>query len=266
MKSLLARVTGHGLVDGHFAGTISPRGERRLWRHLPGCGRCRERYRAYALIESMDPHGEVQARTRLGRMLFAAPGRRVGPAPVVMGSLAAALAGLMLVVALRPEGVVDGGAFMARGVGGGPAGPSPSLTLYRVPAGGKPERAGSVVHAGEALAFAYGNPQTGDRPAARYLMVFAHDAAGRVFWYWPAWTDPAAPPRALPIAPTAADQGTELGESVRQPLAPGKLTVVGLFCARELDVVTVEAALAGGERALGDLGCQIWREPVEVTP
>jgi hypothetical protein len=264
MKSLLGRVTGHGLVDGHFAGTISAGGERRLWRHLPRCGRCRERYRAHALIESMDPHGETHARTRLGRMLFAAPVRRVGRAAVLTGALAAAMAGLMLVVVLRSPGLMDGGEFVARGVVGGPAGPS--LTLYRVPAGGKPERAGSVVRADEALAFAYGNPQTGDRPAARYLMVFAHDEGGRVFWYWPAWTDPAAPPRALPITPTAAGQGTELGESVRQPLAPGKLTVVGLFCGRALDVVTVEAALAGGARALGDLGCQIWREPVEVTP
>jgi hypothetical protein len=274
LLALLSRLAGHGLVDGHFAGRTSALGERRLWRHLPRCGRCRERYRAHALIESMDPQGEAQARARLGRLLFAADTRRVGRGVLAGAWMAAAVAGLALVVWLRPQGepagVADHG-YTARGAGvaGAEGAPGPALTLYQVGAAGGLRRAGAVVQAADGLAFAYSNPEAADRPAARFLMVLAHDGGGRVFWYWPAWTDPAAPPRALPIAATAAGQITELGEAVRQPLAPGRLTVMGLFCGRELDVLTVEAALAGGPRALQaleDLGCRIWREPVEVVP
>jgi hypothetical protein len=263
---VIARLAGHQLVDRHFAGTSSGAGERRMWRHLPRCARCRERYRARALIESLDAEGEALARARIGRLLFegAAVARpaRVSFTLGLAGACAAAFA-LLAVVVVERQGVVD--QFQAKG-SLSPAMEAPALTVYRVPPDGRPERAGSVIRLGESLAFAYGNPAPAGGEPARFLMVLARDATGRVFWYWPAWTDPAAPPRALPIDTTAAGARVELGESVQQPLAPGELTVMGLFCGRQLDVLAVEGALPGGEDALAGLGCLIWRESVEVAP
>jgi hypothetical protein len=275
--NVIARLAGHQLVDRHFAGTTSGAGERRMWRHLPRCARCRERYRARALIESLDAEGEARARARIGRLLFegaraerAAQPARTRLALGLTGACAGAFVLLAVVVLGRSVVRRDGGDFQPRGslqaTANDPAPVGPALTLYRVAPGGVPERAGSVIRLGESLAFAYGNPAPGAGKAARFLMVFAHDRAGRVFWYWPAWTDPAAPPRALAIDTTAGGARVELGESVQQPLAPGELTVMGLFCGRQLDVLTVEAALPGGEDALRALGCLLWRESVEVAP
>jgi hypothetical protein len=119
--------------------------------------------------------------------------------------------------------------------------------------------AGAVIGAGESLAFSYVNPG-----ARRHLMVFAYDGRKRVFWFWPAWQQAAANPTAVPIIP--GERPIELGEAVRQPLAPGPLTVVGLFCDRPVTVHEVESALAGGERGLGLLGGETWVERVEVLP
>jgi hypothetical protein len=118
-----------------------------------------------------------------------------------------------------------------------------------------------VVHAGEALAFAYTNPT--DAPYAR-LMIFAHDDAGHVFWYWPAWRDPSASPAAIPISAAAAP--VELGEAVKHPLPAGPLTLTALFTNQPYDVHQVEAAVAGGAAALAALQGRVVHERVEVLP
>lgn len=248
-------LSAHGLVDRHFAGQNGRWAERRLWRHLRGCARCRTSYRAHEMLEALAPGGEAAARERLARGVFAPR-----PRPLVFaGALAAAAALVLIVPRLRPA-VRPGDDFVARG-GAADAG-GPAVTLYRVPASGAPQRAGAVIHADDALAFAYTNPG----PAARYLMIFARDPAGRVYWYHPAWRDPAARPTAVPITP--ADRPVELGESVRHPLAPGPLTLTALFCDVAHDVVTVEAAARRGQpnddglRALG----RVVHERLEVLP
>jgi hypothetical protein len=245
----------HDLVDQHFAGSGAPEADRRLFGHLRGCEPCRARYRAHALLESLDPDAEARARARLGRGIFAA----ASPAPRrrwLLGGLGAALAGAAAMLVLG----LPGGGMRPRGALPEPGGPS--LTLYRISDGHQAERAGAVVKAGESLAFAYTNPPG---PQARpYLMVFAFDPQGRVFWFWPAWQAAAANPGALPIA--ASERPVELGEAVRHPFSPGPLTVVGLFGDRPLTVREVEAALARGEAGLGALGAELWIERVEVLP
>jgi hypothetical protein len=238
----------HSLVDRHFAGAGSPRADRRLFGHLRTCDRCRARYRARTLLEEMEGAPVTRSRTRLARGLFAPP-RPVRP--WMFAALTAAVAVTLFL------GRPDRG-FQARG--GGSA-VRPALTLYRLGAGGAPERTGAVIKAGDALAFSYLNPTR--RPHS-HLMVLATDAGKRVFWFWPAWQDPGANPTAVPILP--GDAPVELGEAVRQPLAPGVVTVTALFCDRPVTVREVETALAAGEPGLAALGGERWVEQVEVLP
>ena len=254
----------HRLVDRHFAGGNSAFGERRLWRHLPRCQPCRERYRSHSLLESLDGEaaGATRARDRMGRSLFAESRR---PRWLLSGGVAVVLAGATALLLVRRPVLQDDGNFVARGGRMGPASAaSVSLSIFRLPSGGgKPQPAGGSIGADDGLVFAYSNPTSRGR---RYLMVLATAATGQVFWYWPAWTDPAAAPAAVPIQ--AGDAPVELTESVRHQLSPGTLQVVGLFCDQPLTVKDVEAALSGGDSrapALDDLGCDLWRQPLEVT-
>jgi hypothetical protein len=123
------------------------------------------------------------------------------------------------------------------------------------------QRAGSSIRAGEPLAFSFTNP-----PAAGYnhLMVFAVDGAGRVFWFWPAWTNPAEDPAATVISP--GTEPMELGESVRHPLTPGRITIYGLFTNQDMHVRQVEAALGKGPGGLDSLGAYVWSDALDVTP
>ena len=237
----------HALVDDHFAGRGTATSDRRMWKHLPGCERCRGRYRALVMLESLEPDGGERARTRMARAVFApAPPRRA-----IWGVALVAAAAAVLLVALPREG------FRARG--GDPAADGgPALSIFRVPAGGAPERVGAVVRVGDGLAFSYRNP-----PAARatHLLVFAVDQGGRVYWFWPAWTDAASDPQALAVP--AGEAAVELAEAVRHPLPPGRLTVHALFARRPYHVREIEAAVAQG---LGGLDGVLVTHPLEVLP
>jgi len=241
--------SAHALVDAHFAGQASVLSDRRLWRHLPRCARCRDRYRARALLEALEPDGDRRARLRIERAVFVA-GR---PRRAVFGVALVASAALVLLVALPRDD------FRARG--GAPAldAPGPALAIVRVPPGGAPERVGSVIHAGDPLAFSYVTPPDA---GASHLLVFAVDAAGRVYWFWPAWTDPTADPEALAIRASATP--VELAEAVRHPLPPGAVTIHALFAHRPYHVREIEAAVAAGR--LAALDGQLVSQRLEVLP
>lgn len=255
----------HRDLERHFAGQSSPAGDRRLFRHMKACARCRDEYRTFAMLEALEPRGGERARERLARGLFEPAPRRA----LVSAGLAAAFACLALVVSVgrAPS------PFRARGGVASAEAPLPSLAIYRVPhdpnAPNDPERlavdetrrAGSSVRAGESLAFAYVNPQA---VGACCLMVFARDPAGHVFWFWPAWNDTSADPTSLPVSATATP--VELTEAVRQPLEPGEITIVGLFTPRPLHVREVEAAVANGLDGLQAFEGHLWTDTLEVTP
>jgi hypothetical protein len=251
----------HNLVQRHFSGEGYPSADRRLFRHLGRCERCREEYRTYATLESLDRDGEDRARERLARTIFPRPQRRRRLLGAGFGVVAlASVATLMMFKIERPS---DG--FQARG---GPprAAAASAVEIYRIAGDGRSERAGSSVRAGEALAFSFVNaPSRGGAGPATHLMVFARDSAGQVYWFWPAWDDPAADPASVPIPATASP--LELGESVRHPLRPGPLTFFGLFSDRALHVREIEAALAQrGPAALASFGGWVWAETLEVAP
>ncbi|HVU51078.1 MAG TPA: hypothetical protein VHL80_10355 [Polyangia bacterium] len=254
----------HADLGAHFAGRSSTRADRRLFRHLKTCAACREEYRTYAMLEALDADGAERARVRMGRGLFEpVPARRA----FVSAGLVAACACLALVVSFgrtRPsEFAVRGG------VHDGDA-PLPSLAIYRVPreadnaavpAVEETQRAGGVVHAGESLAFTYVNPPA---VGATHAMIFGRDAAGRVYWFWPAWTDGSQDPESVPIS--AGGAPVELTEAVRHSLQPGPLTIVGLFTPKPLHVREVEAAVANGLDGLQAFPGHVWTETVEVAP
>ncbi|HXI54820.1 MAG TPA: hypothetical protein VNO55_02090 [Polyangia bacterium] len=245
----------HREVDRHFAGAGSPARDQRMFQHLRQCQRCRDRYRTYSSLEQLVPGGDEQARERLGRGVFR-PARRRAVWGVGLGLATVCAAALLVVV--RPS---DG--FRARGGSGASDGDHPSLSIFRVAADGvtRVQRAGSSMRASEPLAFSFTNPG-----AAGYdhLMVFAVDGHGRVFWFWPAWENPADDPTAIVISPGA--QPMELGESIRHPLSPGRITIYGFFSSQAHHVRQVEAALAGGPAGLTALGGYLWSESLDVTP
>jgi hypothetical protein len=258
----------HADVEGHFSGAASPADDRRMFKHVKGCARCRDQYRTLSMLEALEPGGSDRARERMARGVFAPEAAR--PRRVFMGAgLAAAFAcfALFLTVGGKPA------SFQARGRVAGVEAPVATLAIYRVPrdatnperlAVGEVQRAGSTMHAGESLAFAYSNPAELD---AGYLMVFGRDAAGHVYWFWPAWSDAADDPASLPVQATPVGAPpVELREAVRQPLAAGPLTIVGLFTARPLHVRQVEEAVASGLAGLQAFPGHIWTETLEVMP
>jgi hypothetical protein len=242
-------VNEHQLVEQHFTGRASAGGDRRLWRHLPGCPPCRDRYRALSLLESLEPEAGERARDRLARAIFAPrPPRRA-----FYGVALAAAAAVVLLVALPREH------FTARGGAPEERGPRPSLSIARLLPGGAAERVGAVIRAGDSLAFSYVNPP---EVGATHLMIFAVDEAARVYWFWPAWTSAGDDPEAVTIGASAAP--VELAQAVRHPLPPGKLTVHALFSRHPHHVRELEAATAAGQ--LTALDGVLVSETLEVLP
>jgi hypothetical protein len=118
---------------------------------------------------------------------------------------------------------------------------------------------GAVVRAGDGLAFSYRNPPA---TKASHLLVFAVDQGGRIYWFWPAWTDAASDPQALAVP--ASDAPVELAEAVRHPWPPGRLTVHALFARRPYRVREIEAAVAA--QGLAALDGVLVSQPLEVLP
>jgi hypothetical protein len=261
----------HRDLELHFSGASSPAGDLRLFRHLKDCESCREQYRTLSLLEALVPEGEGAARQRMARGLFtpAAPSRRALASTGF--AVAFACVALVFTVGRTPA------PFRARGRAEAFEPPAASLAIYRVPREARPpgageksavrasiddiQRAGSLVHSGESLAFSYVNPTEADSCC---LMVFGRDAAGHVFWFWPAWENAADDPASVPIS--TSPQPVELGEAVRHPLQQGPLTVVGLFTPKPLHVHQVEAAIANGLEGLQAFEGRVWTQTLEVSP
>jgi len=263
MTGLAAVFARHPDLGAHFSGQSSTRADRRLFRHIKSCDTCRQEYRTLAMLEALEVNGAERARVRMGRALFEPAPKRVF---VSMG-LVTACACLALVFSL---GRKHDGEFTMRGRVHDIEAPAPSLAIYRVPrdrnnaavpAVAETQRAGNVIHAGESLAFTYTNPSS---VGASYVMVFARDVAGRVYWFWPAWDDAATDPQSLQIPASASP--VELTEAVRHELPPGPLTIVGLFTPKPLHVHEVEAVIANGLDGLQAFPGHVWTETLEVSP
>jgi len=95
------------------------------------------------------------------------------------------------------------------------------------------------INADDALAFSYVNR---NNPAFRFLLIFAVDESGRVFWYYPSYTDSDANPTSIPIKQTV--EPVALAEEVQHDLRSGPLRLFAVFSMSALDVQAIENRVA----------------------
>lgn len=243
------------LVDAHFAGSIDEARERKLRAHLNDCDRCRERYKRRLLLAKLDPHA-LGASERIGRPLGLRTSRSSSRPSILIGVVAvAAAAAIALFVASKPtdEGFAARGSITETAPGG--------VQVFRAQPGGAPTPVEGSIRRGDELAFSYEN-RTG-RP---HLLVFGVDEHGHVFWYHPAWTNPAQDPAAIPALTDGRRH--ELKEAISHSLDGDKLEIHTLFSDRALTVKEVERIVAGrpAPLALSVPGATDYRVSFTVAP
>jgi hypothetical protein len=215
-------------VDRHFAGSISPADERAMREHLSGCSECLARYNRHLVLSRLDPD-HLEPEERIGRGLGLGRSRVMTYAAAGVAALAIAAAVLLFVHGRPHAGDMD--RFAARGAVNMP--PASQVLVYEVRPGAEPTLAGETLRADDELAFAYENGAAKGR-----LMIFGVDEHQHVYWFFPAWTNEAETPTAIPVAQDAARHS--LPEAVRQKLDGSKLQIRGIFLDEALSVRDVE--------------------------
>ena len=219
-------------IDHHFECTITQAEEHAMREHLPACAACRSYYQRWLVLWRLDPDA-MPATRRIGHGLgFKDAPRRIWATPVGATSVVAAAAALLLWShgGARP----DEPGFSARGALA--SGALSHALVYDVRQGGPPALAIGSVGRRDELAFAYENGA-----AKNWLMIFGVDEHRHVYWFFPAWTDPAENPGAVPIATDGARH--ELPEAVRHSFDGRTLEVRSLFLDTPLTVREVESLL-----------------------
>ena len=147
----------------------------------------------------------------------------------------AATAALAMILWPNAE-IVDPPHFQARGVAKNPD-RWVSIHVHRL-AGKGYQPVSQSVNPNDTLAFAYTN-----RSPSRYrfLMIFAVDPSGAIFWYYPAHVNARENPMSIPIS--YSDTPLTLPEQVRHPLKPGKVRLFGMFSETPLDVNKIESII-----------------------
>jgi hypothetical protein len=257
----------HPLIDAHFTGTISPEDERNMREHLPECRACRERYERRLILADLDPES-VTSEVRIGRGLglVGRPsssrglGRGMRRRAAALASVLALAAAFFFIVRRIPTDSSterhDG--FAPRGSPTPPAGTSAGahvdrplrdrpLRIFRMSGpSGQGEPVMDSLRPDDELAFGYENPL-----GSPYLMIFAVDEGGRVYWYYPAWLDANENPTAVPIEKGSGVH--ELGEAIRHPFTGTHVEIHGLFLSAPASVRDVERSLAARPRPSGAL-------------
>lgn len=189
------------LLDKHFAAQITPAEERALRTQLDNSPDARRLYAQRVAAAHLDPEAPT-AEARLAQGLGislkqAAPPRHIlrfaAPAAAALAVAAA------LPFALRAH--APSTEFASRGLGLALANEC-TLHAYRVQEHAAPAPLGAAMRAGDELSFSY---ESGC--AKKYLMVYATDELGGVYWFHPAWTNAAENPSAI---------GLEVGSGVHE--------------------------------------------------
>ena len=169
--------------------------------------------------------------------------------PRYLGLAAAAVVALALsVVFLRDgsktsRGEADG--FRAKSAAGhtDPRSRWIALNVFRLSGNAEPEPLGETLRVEDGLLFSYSN--LGPEPFSR-LMIFAVDATGRIYWYYPAFLDERDDPKGIAIEKGASR--APLHEVIAHPYREGALAIFGLFSDDPLTVSEVEAAVRRGAK------------------
>lgn len=243
----------------YISGCLSAEETRFLDEHFASCAACRvKRDEAGNMVRGLGPADDEFGEPRFVARVIettreSRPRQNISPRPSRYGllstavgvAMAACLAGV-LVVSLRSrseppstllESALGPGAFVARS--GGPKGANlwESITIYRADARGYfPVQ--DRIAANDGLAFAYLNRSA---QPFDYLMIFAVDPTGEVFWYYPAYENPGQNPTSIPIR--AAHTRERLPEEIHHQLKPGRLRVYAIFTRTPVTVSSVEERL-----------------------
>jgi hypothetical protein len=214
-------------IDAHFGGSISPENERAMRAHLPACDACRHYYERHLLLAKLDPKA-IGAEERIAAGL----GLRVKRGTAPAWSAAFALCALAALFVALPLGGRSS-EFTARGK---LRSAKPEFFAYRIDPADKLGE-GSTISPADDLAFAYTNPSGFQR-----LLVYGVDEHRHIYWYYPAWSNPADDPRAIAIAP--GPEVKELPDAIRHNLDKGRLTIVAVFLDDDTSVRRIERLVA----------------------
>lgn len=208
--------------------------------------------RAAELDEALQTSPELQAEQRKVEQLLAAvsaadpalenvdlreglwarpvPERRSARWPLFV-AVAAVAAGLALFIAIPSA---EESRFHPKG------GDATSLSGVKVlvfpRGGGAAMPLGDTLHRDDALGFGYRNQPDSKN---RALAIYAVDASGRIFWFYPAWREGQAPPSSIAISTSTAL--IPLHDMVKHDFALGKLTLHALFTPEPISVLDVES-------------------------
>jgi hypothetical protein len=253
-------------VDAYFAGRLSPSRQGGLRAHLDGCDDCRGRFGRHQRLAALDP-AALPFEERIGRALGLRTGGSVARwlgRPALIGVLAV---GMVLLVGRSFLPGWSPGGFAARGPDEPRAlilsTPGVEVLAFRTDQPAATLQTGQLPGAAE-LAFAYRN-----RGGWPFLMVFARDEIGNVYWYQPSWTDGRADPQAVALS---ADPGLhELPQAVSHVFKGRRLTLCAVASDRPLSVRQLEQQLpAAGSiplaEQLASAGREIACRQLEVLP
>lgn len=215
----------------HFEGRLRPALERGLRRHLKSCSSCRAVNDTYLGAEAANGRSLIRQRDRLERAIFGRPARSW---PKVAAAVAATalLAFFVVYSPSEPD-------WRAKAVGGNPD-PSQwvSIRVYQRNKDKLLRPVDEEIVASKGLAFSYSNRSEGQY---NRLMVFGLDDNYRVYWFYPAWTEPSENPSAIPVKMGASAE--ELPDEIHHDYQGNNLRIFALFSKESLAVKQVEAAV-----------------------
>ncbi len=111
-----------------------------------------------------------------------------------------------------------------------------NIETFHVGQDGQPRPLKRQFSHSDGLLFAYSN--VGPRPYS-FLMIFAVDQTGNLFWYYPAYEEKGANPQSIPIV--KGRTRVQLRQLVRQKLSEGPLIIFSVFSRQPYPVRKVEA-------------------------
>jgi hypothetical protein len=225
------------LVDAHFAGDISCRGERRLRAHLQACSSCHARYERWLVLAELDP-GVPSRADRIAVGLGLPARSPLSSAVQAAWFLAATTGSLSLVLVASHERARD--PETAQEAVAAPSAEA-EFAVYSVGRDGVPP---ALLHSEQeiaphqALGFAYAKAG-----ATKHLAIFGVDGERRVVWYHPPAVDSATTAPLLPI--TNGELLHELSYAFTETLNEGTLRFFAIFTNRDdLRASEVERAVA----------------------
>jgi hypothetical protein len=158
--------------------------------------------------------------------------------PIAACLLVAIIIPLWLIVDREPR-PIDSVEFVARGSTAEKLDSWVSIRVFRkTPSDYQLIRDGLTVD--DVLAFAYDN-RSGT--SLDFLMIFAVDQSGRIFWYYPAFLDESENPKSIKIADTIRTPKM-LPDEVQHGYQPGLLRMFAVFSSEALDVKRIEEIVA----------------------